>query len=232
METMERYFYDGQFLKCFNEAILQQNSENAQMATQFLNVFSKYEYEKFPKVTKTVTQSIERANETYPELDEVEQIRSIKDEERFSNAIKQLEEDAKNANDERKAQSFFIQGHLFLMAHHYDESVHCFMQAVKHNPNKALFYGFAGQTMNRFNWSPFDVMVYIERAIELDEHNARWQWNKALVLTQLYKDLQVEAFLENALMAIEKAMKLCRADQVTLRNGIDSTLENLKEYLF
>lgn len=194
METMERYFYDGQFLKCFNEAILQQNSENAQMATQFLNVFSKYEYEKFPKVTKTVTQSIERANETYPELDEVEQIRSIKDEERFSNAIKQLEEDAKNANDERKAQSFFIQGHLFLMAHHYDESVHCFMQAVKHNPNKALYYGFAGQTMNRFNWSPFDVMVYIERAIELDEHNARWQWNKALVLTQLYKDLQVEAF--------------------------------------
>lgn len=75
-------------------------------------------------------------------------------------------------------------------------------------------------------------MVYIERAIELDPENARWYWNKALVLTQLYKDLNAEPFLENALITIEKAIETCREDQVSLRNGIDSTLENMKEYLF
>lgn len=231
MLKMEEYFYNGQFLLSYQEAIEQKDGENAQEAEQFIQLFAKYEYNNFPKITKDIPQSVERANETYPEFDEVEQIRAIKEEQQFSEAIKQLEQDAKTADDERKAQSFFVQGHLFLMAHHYDESVHCFMQAAKHNPNKALYYGIAGQTLNRFNWSPFDVLIYIERAIELDDQNARWYWNKALVLTQLYKDLQTDLFLENALIALEKATELCREDQVSLRNGIGTTWENMKEYL-
>ena len=182
--------------------------------------------------TKKLAQSVERANETYEEYDEVEKLRSLEDEETFQQAIQQLEIVARTGSDEQKAQSFFVQGHLFLLAHHYDESVHCFMQAVKHNPNKAIYYGICGQTMHRFNWSPFDVSPYLERAIELDGENARWYWNQSFVLTQLYKDLQVEAFLENALIALEKATALCREDQLSLRNGIDSALENMKEYLF
>lgn len=233
MSNIVQYFYDGQFLKCYEEAKIQlQGGENEEQATQFLKIFEKYEYDKFPEPTAQVSQSIERANESYPENGEVEQLRAIKDEQQFSEKVKQLEHDARTADAERKAQSFYVQGHLFLMAHHYDESVHCFMEAVKQHPNKALYYGIAGQTMNRFNWSPFDVMVYIERAIDMDPNNARWYWNKALVLTQLYKDLNAEPFLENALIAIEKAIETCREDQVSLRSGIDSTLENLKEYLF
>lgn len=232
MTTMERYFYEGQFLKSFEQAQLEKQAGNNEQAASFLAIFEKYEYETFPQSTAHTKQSVERANESYPELDEVESLRAIKDEAQFSQAIKQLEQDARTADDERKAESFFVQAQLFLMAHHYDESIHCFMQAVKHNPNKALYYGFAGQTMNRFSWSPFDTMPYIERAIDLDPQNARWYWNKALVLTQLYKDLQVEAFLENALIAIEKSIDVCREDQTSLRNGIDSTLENLKDHLF
>ncbi|WP_341322906.1 O-linked GlcNAc transferase [Solibacillus sp. FSL H8-0523] len=232
MTTMEHHFYAGQFLKSYEQAQAEKLAGSDEQAKSFLAIFEKYEYEKFPQPTAEITQSTERANESYPELDEVESLRSIKDEAQFSQAIQALEQDARTADDERKAESFFVQAQLFLMAHHYDESIHCFMQAVKHNPNKALYYGFAGQTMNRFSWSPFDAMPYIERAIELDPQNARWYWNKALVLTQLYKDLQAEAFLENALIAIEKAIDVCREDQTSLRNGIDSTLENLKDHLF
>ncbi|MEK4699080.1 O-linked GlcNAc transferase [Solibacillus sp. FSL R7-0668] len=227
--NMEQYFYDGQFLKSYQMAQQDSTDENKK---SYLAIFEKYEYAKFPQPTAQLEQSVERADERYEELDEVEQIRTIQDEAQFAQAIKALENDARTADDMRKAESFFVQAQLFLMAHHYDESIHCFMQAVKHNPNKALYYGFAGQTMNRFNWSPFDTLPYIERAIELDPQNARWYWNKALVLTQLYKDLQAEPFLENALIAIEKAIEVCREDQTSLRNGIDSTLENLKEYLF
>ena len=232
MTTIERHFYDGQFLKSYEQAQLEKLAANDEQVKPFLAIFEKYEYAKFPQPTAHITQSVERANESYPELDEVENLRAIKDEAQFSQAIKQLEHDARTANDERKAESFFVQAQLFLMAHHYDESIHCFMQAVKHNPNKALYYGFAGQTMSRFSWSPFDTLPYIERAIDLDPQNARWHWNKALVLTQLYKDLQAEAFLENALIAIEKAIDVCREDQTSLRNGIDSSLENLKDHLF
>lgn len=228
----QQLFYDGQFLMCYEQIKAIAIENQSEMDKKLFQLFSQYEYDAFPRVTAISPQSIERANELYEEFDEVEKIRAIKEEEQFSQAVKQLEQDARNADDTRKAQSLFVQGHLFLMAHHYDESVHCFMQAVKYNPNKALYYGIAGQTLNRFNWSPFDVMIYIERAIELDPQNARWYWNKALVLTQLYKDLQQEAFLENALVAIETATALCREEQVSLRNGIDSALENMKDYLF
>jgi tetratricopeptide (TPR) repeat protein len=230
MSKMDQYFYNGQFLACFEEA--KRLKESQSHAEKLLQLFSKYEYETFPIPTKNLLQSVERPNETYEEYDEVEKLRAIEDEAIFQQAMQQLEQDARTGSEERKAQSFFVQGHLFLMAHHYDESVHCFMQAVKHNPNKALFYGICGQTMQRFNWSPFDVLPYLERAIELDPKNARWYWNQSFVLTQLFKDLQVEAFLENALIALEKATALCRKDQLSLRNGIDSALENMKEYLF
>lgn len=106
-------FYDGQFLKCYEEAKRQlQGGENNQ-ATQFLNIFEKYEYEKFPKPTAQIPQSVERANESYPENEEVEQLRAIKDEQQFSEKVKQLEQDARTAEAERKAESFYVQGHLF-----------------------------------------------------------------------------------------------------------------------
>lgn len=229
MMNMEQYFYDGQFLKSYKAALQDFTNESR---NQYLVIFEKYEYAHFPQPSAQLQQNIERADESYEELDEVEQLRAIQGEAQFAQAIKELENDARTADDVRKAESFFVQAQLFLMAHHYDESIHCFMQAVKHNPNKALYYGLAGQTMIRFSWSPFDTLPYIERAIDLDPQNARWYWNKALVLTQLYKDLQAEPFLENALIAIEKAIEVCRKDQTSLRNGIDSTLENLKEYLF
>lgn len=113
MSNMEQYFYDGQFLKCYEEAKRQSQSGENEQATQFLKVFEKYEYEKFPKPTVQISQSVERANESYPENDELEQLRAIKDEQQFSAKVKQLEDDARTAEAERKAQSFYVQGHLF-----------------------------------------------------------------------------------------------------------------------
>lgn len=226
---LENYFYNGQFYKCFSEA----KKQNNEVAKNFLGLFERYQYETLPRYTKTDgEQSVERADETYADLDELQAIRAIQDEKVFGEAIKQLEQDAKDADDERKASSFFIQGHLFLMAHHYDESIHCFLQAAKHNPNKALYHGFAAQTMHRFNWSPFEVMAYLEQAIDLDPHNARWLWNKGLILTQLYKDLQQEPFLENALIALEEAQAACRDEQKSVRSAIENTLENMRDYVF
>lgn len=226
---LENYFYNGQFYKCFSEATKQDD----EVAKKFLGLFENYQYDKLPRYTKTDDeQSVERADESYAELDELQRIRAIRDEVAFGEAIKQLESDAKLADDERKAASFFIQGHLFLLAHHYDESIHCFLQAVKYNPNKALYHGFAAQTMHRFNWSPFEVMAYLEQAIDLDPHNARWLWNKGLVLTQLYKDLQQEPFLEQALITLEEALAACREEQKSVRSAIDNTLENMREYVF
>jgi len=230
-KQMNAYFFNGEFHKCYAEA---KKLSNDEMALKYIQLFEQYDYDKYPvPILAVVTQpSLERADETYSEMDELTEIRSIKDEQGFQDRIKQLEEIAKTGSNEEKAKSFFTQGHLFLYAHQYNESVYSFEQATKHNPNNAIYWGFTGQTMHRYGWTPFDALGYIEKAIELDPKNARWKWNKGLVLTQLYKDLQQTDFLENALIVLEEARDLCRSEQVSLKTAIQNTLDNMEGYVF
>ncbi|WP_431029788.1 O-linked GlcNAc transferase [Lysinibacillus sp. LZ02] len=233
MHEMEQYFYNGQVHLSLQAAQeVKEDAPEAQTAKQLIALYERYGVAAIPCYSEKAKQSVERADETYAEMDDVAEIRAIQDEEAFGKRIKQLEQVAKTGTSTEKAQSFFTQGQLFLYAHHYDESVHCFMQAVKHHPNKAVYYGIAAQTMNRFSYPPFEVLGYLERAIDLDPQNARWYWNKALVLTQLYKDLKKDLFLENALITLEKAQANCREEQKSLKTAIENTFENMREYLF
>ncbi|MEO4052351.1 O-linked GlcNAc transferase [Solibacillus sp. CAU 1738] len=227
--NIEQLFYDGQIHACYKEAI--DNTEDV-FAHQVIELYARFNLASIPHFTVPEQPSIERENETYVEQDVVKEIREIADEGEFNECIKHLEMTAKFGSVEEKAQSFFTQAQLFLFAHQYDESVHCFIQAAKCNPNQALFYGMAAQTMQRFDYSPFEILGYLERAIELDVENARWYWNKALVLTELYKDLQQEPFLGQALITLEQAIACCRPEQKSLKIAIENTLENMREYLF
>lgn len=233
MHEMEQYFYNGQVHRSLEAARqVKEDTPEAETAKQLITLYERFGVPAIPCYTKKEKQSMERADETYPEMDEVFAIRAIKGEGDFSARIKELEQTAKEGAEEEKAMSFFTQGHLFLFAHHYDESVHCFIQAVNNEPNKALYYGMAAQTMNRFNYPPFEVLGYLERAIELDPENARWHWNKSIVLTTLFKDLQQEMFLENALIALEEARDCLREEQTSLKSAIDNTFETMRDYVF
>lgn len=233
MHEMERYFFSGQVHRSLEAAKkITEDAAEAEAAKRMIALYERFGVPAIPCYTKKEEQSMERADETYPEMDGVFAIRAIKDEEDFSSRIKDLERTAKEGSEEEKALSFFTQGQLFLFAHHYDESVHCLMQAVHFYPNKALYYGIAAQTMNRFSYPPFEVLGYLERAIELDPENARWYWNQSIVLTTLFKDLQQELFLEYALIALEKAQSCIREDQTSLKSAIDNTLEAMRDYVF
>ncbi|WP_107942518.1 O-linked GlcNAc transferase [Metasolibacillus fluoroglycofenilyticus] len=226
---LEQLFYNGQLHACFQKAQLQQDSPFAQ---QVIALYERYQLANIPRYTMREEQAIERADETYVEQDEVLAIREITEEEQFVARTRQLEERARTGTDQERAQSFFTQAQLFLFAHHYEESVHCFLQAVKYNPNKAVYYGLAAQTMQRLDYTPFEILGYLERAIDLDEQNARWHWNRALILVELYKSLQHDAFLEQALIALEEALACCRHEQKSLKGAIENTLENMRQYIF
>ncbi|WPK11505.1 O-linked GlcNAc transferase [Lysinibacillus louembei] len=226
---LEQLFYRGQLHACFQ---LAQQQAASPFAQQVIALYERYQLGDIPGYTAYGLQSLERADETYVEQDEVLAIRTIKDEQQFAVRTRQLEEIARTGTDEERAQSFFTQAQLFLYAHHYNESVHCFLQAVKCQPNKALYYGLAAQTMQRLDYTPFEILGYLERAIDLDDKNARWYWNRALVLMELYKDLQQDAFLEQALIALEQAQSSCRTEQKSLRAAIENTVENMREYIF
>lgn len=230
---MDDFFYNGELMKCYEAAKMVTNEEELALAQKYIILLEEYDFAHYPKPTLYgEIQHAERADESYPESDAVLGIRAIKDEEAFAMNIKQLEEVAKTGTGNEKAQSFFTQGELFLFAHQYNESVHCFQQAVKENPNKAVYWGMTGQTMHRFGWMPFDALGYLEQAINLDPTNPRWKWNKALVLIQLAKDLQMAPFMANAAIALEEAVVSCGEHQRSLKDAIQNTLDTMDSYVF
>ncbi len=230
---MDDFFYNGELMKCYEAAKMVTNEEELALAQKYIILLEEYDFAHYPKPTLYgEIQHAERADESYPESDAVVGIRAIKDEEAFAMNIKQLEEVAKTGTGNEKAQSFFTQGELFLFAHQYNESVHCFQQAVKENPNKAVYWGMTGQTMHRFGWMPFDALGYLEQAINLDPTNPRWKWNKALVLIQLAKDLQMAPFMANAAIALEEAVVSCGEHQRSLKDAIQNTLDTMDSYVF
>ncbi|MED3803218.1 O-linked GlcNAc transferase [Lysinibacillus xylanilyticus] len=231
--TVDDYFYNGELMKCYEEAKKVTNENEKALADKYIKLLEEYDFANYPKPTLSVeTQHGERADESYPESDAVVEIRAIKDETEFSKRIKELEDVAAIGTPNEKAHSFFTQGELFLYAHHYNESVHCFRQAVKENPNKAIYWGITGQTMHRFGWMPFDALGYLEQAINLDPKNARWKWNKALVLIQLAKDLQLAPFMANAAITLEESLAACAEHQRSLKDAIQNTIDNMDSYVF
>jgi len=231
--TMDDYFYNGELMKCYEAAKQVTDDNEKALADKYIKLLEEYDFACYPKPALDVeTQHAERADESYPESDSVVEIRAIKDETAFSKRIKELEDVATTGTPIEKAQSYFTQGELFLFAHHYNESVHCFRQAVKENPNKALYWGITGQTMHRFGWMPFDALGYLEQAINLDSKNARWKWNKALVLIQLAKDLQMAPFMANAAITLEEAIADCGEHQRSLKDAIQNTIDNMDSYVF
>ncbi|HBT72114.1 MAG TPA: O-linked GlcNAc transferase [Lysinibacillus sp.] len=231
--SMDDYFYNGELMKCYELAKQVTSEEEKARAQKYMALFEHYNLDRYPKPTAHgEVQHAERADESYPESDLVVEIRAIEEEEAFAKRIQQLEEAAKTGTPSDKAQSFFTQGELFLFAHHYNESVHCFQQAVKENPNKAVYWGITGQTMHRFGWMPFDALGYLEQAIQLDPINPRWKWNKALVLIQLAKDLQMAPFMANAALALEDALASCGEQQRSLKDAIQNTMDTMDSYVF
>ncbi|TQR29854.1 O-linked GlcNAc transferase [Lysinibacillus sphaericus] len=231
--TMDDYFYNGELMKCYEAAKRVTDNNEKALADKYIKLLEEYDFTCYPKPALDVeTQHAERADESYPESDTVVEIRAIKDETEFSKRIKELEDVVTTGTSIEKAQSYFTQGELFLFAHHYNESVHCFRQAVKENPNKALYWGITGQTMHRFGWMPFDALGYLEQAINLDSKNARWKWNKALVLIQLAKDLQMAPFMANAAITLEEAIADCGKHQRSLKDAIQNTIDNMDSYVF
>jgi len=229
---MDDYFYNGELMKCYAAALQEVEGPEKTLALKYITLLDEYEIATLPKPIIGETQPTERGDESYPESDKVVEIRAIKDEVAFSKRVQALEEIAKTGTAAEKAQSFFTQGELFLFAHHYNESVHCFKQAVKENPNKALYWGITGQTMHRFGWMPFDALAYLEQAIILDSINARWKWNKALVLMQLAKDLQMAPFMANSAIALEEAIVFCKEHERALKDAIQNTMDNMDSYVF
>lgn len=227
MNNLEELFYRGNMRSCYEMAKNLKEENNP-----YLEIFKKHGLDELPTIPETsAEQSLETPDEHYQEEQLLLFIRSIKEEALFKEEIEKLEQLARTGTDAEKAHSFFTQGYLFLYAHHYEEGTHCFRQAVKFMPSNAIYAGICGQTIFRLNVSPIEALAYLEHALQLQPTNARWYWNKSLVLMQLYKDLEQEAFLNNAIFELQQAIHFCRDDQTSLSTALQSTEQEIGQLI-
>lgn len=227
MNELEFQFFAGNMLSCYE--LLKQEKHADE---KFQNLLMHHQIQHIPTFENSaVAQSVEKSDETYLEDELFKTLRKIQDEEKFLAEIKKLEQTSTSDDAKSSAHSFYTQGSLFLHAHHYQEAVYCYQQAVKKDPSKGLYFGIVAQTMQRLNLSPIEALGYAEAAIRLNSNNARWYLVKSLLLVQMAKDLERMEFLDSAIYEIQLAEEYCMQEQASLKQAIDACKLEINQML-
>lgn len=160
-------------------------------------------------------QSIERYDESYVELDIVHELLNGGD-----HLLDVLEQEMYSYDMEVRADALFAMGELYFLQQDFEKTLDFYLQAIVVNPNKALYWGYAAQVMNRNEVHPIICSRYIHKAIELDRQNPRWHFLQAIFLAKIHAEEQMETFLEQAVYEIQFAYQLLRPNQEGLRRAI------------
>lgn len=170
-------------------------------------------------INSNYKQSLERADETYSELDEYTS--SVKaGQEKFEKFVYKVEEKMKVSDPEERGWAYFNAAETFFLKKDYEEAVWYYTQAIRSVPRKALFYGYATQAVLRLNNpNPIMAAIYARRAVELDPQNARWYMLLAISCQLLGARLQIDVskVIQNELNI---GLSKCRYDQISLRKAM------------
>ena len=245
----ECYMLSGQFDKAyksfkdfkrrFSPSYLQQNEMGyLKQADQIINMFGNIGYDYFNAVpnSNSVVQSIERADETYPECDFAQSIMECMDGAKREQLLSKIELKLSSQSVREREEANFTAGYLFFSSGEYETSFNYYFEAVKLSPNKALYYGYAANAMFKLAIKHAEdvpkLMSYAyisskfaRQAIELDNKNPRWHFYQHLALMTLLRHNC--NYIVQAAIELEQALRLCRVDQVSLREAIVMSMNNL-----
>ncbi|MDF9840770.1 MULTISPECIES: HIRAN domain-containing protein [unclassified Paenibacillus] len=219
-------FRTGRFEDCYQALLtleqlsaLQRNHKLVRFCQEQQRVFHSFGYSEPLPVHSDgfVPQSIERDDETYPELDRVNAMIAGG---RAVDLLAELERQAGDPGCEGRAAAFFAVGELYFQQNNLMDAYSYYMQAVHENPDKALYWGFAAQSLHRMEAPPLMSSRLIMNAIQLDPRNARWHFLQSLFLLNISSTEDIEELMEQAYYEAELALSLCRQDQLNLKTAI------------
>lgn len=192
---------------------------------------------------KKIVQSVERSNESYPESDYYQSIINCMDENKKNKMIEDLFSEKVLTEPEEKERSYFALAEFYFGSDNNDDFLKAFgyyYEAIKLNPNKALYYGYAANSLYRYyikkqiSGEAKDELIYIlgyrsskfaKRAIELDPRNPRWYFYQNFALSSLI--VHNPNFIRQAMKDNQTALSLCRSDQRVLKQAILKSSETL-----
>lgn len=184
-------------------------------------------YDNLPKSTaEKRKQSVERTDESYPERDVIAAYEGSQDAEQFGKVVDEL----LAGSAEAQANAYYTMAEYFLLAKENDKVMAQYAEAIKLQPNIALYWGAFAQFINRIEASPYLALRLIEEAIQLDDMNPRWYFVQGNVLLQLVAATKNLSYLPALEEAWSKAEKRCGAKQLALKVALAKSKDLLAQW--
>lgn len=173
-----------------------------------------------------VKQSVERADGSYPERDVLSAYIGSQDDEQFGRVVDEL----LAGSIEAQANAYYTMAEYFVLAKEPDKAMVQYAEAIKLQPNIALYWGAFAQFINHMEASPYLALRLIEEAIQLDGMNARWYYIQGNIFFQLVAATKNLSYLPALEEAWSKAKKRCSAKQVALKVDIAKSEDLLTQW--
>jgi len=188
--------------------------EAHQLIQQHVALLEANGYANMPKTTdEKVKQSVERTDGSYPERDVLTAYLGTQDDEQFGKVIDEL----LAGSIEAQANAYYTMAEYYVLAKEHDKATVQYAEAIKLQPNKALYWGAFAQFLNHHEGSPYLALRLIEEAIQLDGMNSRWHYIQGNVFLQLVAATKNLSYLPALEEAWERAKKRCTAKQIALK---------------
>ncbi|MEA0554722.1 hypothetical protein U1P98_09060 [Lysinibacillus irui] len=208
-----------------NETI--KDGEAKQLILQHVALLEANGYVNIPATTdEKVKQSVERTDGSYPERDVLAAYIGSQDSEQFGKVVDEL----LAGTIEAQANAYYTMAEYYVLAKEHDKATVQYAEAIKLQPNKALYWGAFAQFLNRHEGSPYLALRLIEEAILLDGMNPRWHYIQGNIFLQLIAATKNLSYLPALEEAWEKAKKRCTAKQVTLKMDLAKSNDVLAQW--
>jgi len=173
-----------------------------------------------------VKQSVERTDGSYPERDVLAAYIGSEDDQQFGKVVDEL----LAGSVEAQANAYYTMAEFFALAKEHDKALVQYAEAIKLQPNKALYWGAFAQFLSRNEGSPYLALRLIEEAIQLDNMNPRWYYIQGNIFLQLVAATKNLSYLPALEDSWEKAKKRCSAKQVALKVDIAKSNDVLSQW--
>ncbi|KUF31922.1 MULTISPECIES: hypothetical protein [Lysinibacillus] len=208
-----------------NHAVVEE--EAYQFIQQHVAMLEANGYASMPHPTdEKVKQSVERTDGSYPERDVLTAYIGSQDDEQFGKVIDEL----LAGSIEAQANAYYTMAEYFVLAEERDKATAQYAEAIKLQPNKALYWGAFAQFLNRQEGSPYLALRLIEEAILLDGMNPRWHYIQGNIFLQLVAATKNLSYLPALEEAWNKAEKRCSAKQVALKMDLVKSRDLLTQW--
>jgi len=247
------YYVTGQFQQAYlmsKKAKKDYPGDSDELMDQMIEIYESIglkEYDAPIAIYGDFEQSLERPDESYPESDMLKSmLASARTEKQKARIFDELVSQSYSLTECNREEAFFSLGEMAFRDGDYMAAFEYYNYASKVNPNKALYWGYSANSIDRYTAAVLNAGHDIEecidyyfissffarKAIDLEPGNPRWHFYQGMALKGLV--IVNPHFILQSALEYNRAMHLCRGGQTALYNAskqVRANTDSLHELL-